>query len=827
MQAAVLVLLASVAVAADSQEERFLEGLRQRRLFTLAETYCLDRLSDSSLPDARRAELVVELSRAFTEHALHSTPTAAEPLWKQALEVTNEFGRRSPESPWLVLVRTQAAIVLLARGEQARQQSEVAPQNQQPLEDARGYLRLAVRQLEDTREEVAKQVLRTRGGGDDRQPTREQLLALDRNLAFQLARAYRNQGQAYAAGSPDRANSLSKAVELLTPLAQLTQADPLVWQARLEEVLCHRLLADAATATRRLDALLAQKEAPAEVMLRARAEQIRLALAMNRLDIALQTSRAGRTLDGQTSSDLELAALEAFTAAWRFAEQDKQAAEARQWQEQATQLIGEIHQRHGPYWSRRGEALLAGQVTTSTAPPSNLDLLVRAAESHYRSGQMDAALAAYERAQSFAMEQKQPQRAFELGYAAATIEHERKAHRAAADRYRKLALAMRQQPKAGEAHLLAVYNAAEEAKRHEPVTLDEYAALLDEHLQIWPTGSTADQARWLVGRLKEHQGDWPAAIAAYGRISPEHPQFAAAVEAVARGYAQQIERARSAGQPTQQLVTQAARYFEGLFLDDANRLPERWSPVQRSAASSAARIWLLATPPDYDRAERIVRAALGDAGDAEASWKSAMTGLLIAAAAGQGRVAAARQLMSDIATAGPPELLALLDSLSQLTSAAPPASRRELAALASEVARFLSPRRSELPPAGQAQFDRLEAQSLADAGQSAEALRRFAQLARAYPRDGQVQEQYALLLVEAGDKPSLETALAKWREVEQRSQPATPRWFRAKYYLALAHEKLGNKEHAAKIITLTQVLHPDLGGPELKARFQDLLARCK
>ena len=40
-------------------------------------------------------------------------------------------------------------------------------------------------------------------------------------------------------------------------------------------------------------------------------------------------------------------------------------------------------------------------------------------------------------------------------------------------------------------------------------------------------------------------------------------------------------------------------------------------------------------------------------------------------------------------------------------------------------------------------------------------------------------------------------------------------------------EKLGNKQHAANIIKLTQVLHPGLGGPELKARFLELLARCK
>jgi hypothetical protein len=386
---------------------------------------------------------------------------------------------------------------------------------------------------------------------------------------------------------------------------------------------------------------------------------------------------------------------------------------------------------------------------------------------------------------------------------------------------------MRAQPKAGDAHLLAVFNAAEEAKLREPVLLDEYASLLDEHLRVWPTGRSADQAHWLLGRLKEHAGDWPAAVQAYGRISPEHPQFPAAVEAVARGYAQQIERSRDEGQPSRELVLQAARYFEGLLLDESQRFPDKFSPAQRTAAASAARIWLLATPPDNDRAERIARAALAASPDAEASWRAAMTGLLIGALAGGGQIADARQLMSEIASAGPPDLLVLLEALAQLTAAAPASNRRELATLSSEVAGRLAPRRSELSAGDRAQFDRLEAQALAAAGRNAEALPRFEQLARAYPRDGQIQEQYATLLVEAGDRPSLEAALTKWRDVEQRSKPGTPRWFRAKYYLALAHEKLGNKEHAAKIVTLTQVLHPDLGGPDIKSRFLDLLSRCR
>ena len=69
--------------------------------------------------------------------------------------------------------------------------------------------------------------------------------------------------------------------------------------------------------------------------------------------------------------------------------------------------------------------------------------------------------------------------------------------------------------------------------------------------------------------------------------------------------------------------------------------------------------------------------------------------------------------------------------------------------------------------------------------------------------------------------------MTKWREIEKRSRPGTTLWFRAKYSQAVAHERLGNTAQAARIVKITQVLHPDLGGAELKNDFLKLLKRCE
>src|SRR3569833_4660050 len=58
----ICVLLSSLA-SASSTDERFLDGLRQRQLFTLAEKYCEAWLSESALAPRGRVSLVVEVVR--------------------------------------------------------------------------------------------------------------------------------------------------------------------------------------------------------------------------------------------------------------------------------------------------------------------------------------------------------------------------------------------------------------------------------------------------------------------------------------------------------------------------------------------------------------------------------------------------------------------------------------------------------------------------------------------------------------------------------------------------------------------------------------------
>ncbi|RMF87228.1 MAG: hypothetical protein D6741_20815, partial [Planctomycetota bacterium] len=120
------------------------------------------------------------------------------------------------------------------------------------------------------------------------------------------------------------------------------------------------------------------------------------------------------------------------------------------------------------------------------------------------------------------------------------------------------------------------------------------------------------------------------------------------------------------------------------------------------------------------------------------------------------------------------------------------------------------------------QLPTIVAEALAAAGRESEAVERYRRLAEAQPNNPDVLESYATLLARRSDRPSLERALALWRQIERRSREASPRWYRAKAAIVSLHLRLGNREQARKILDLLELLHPDLGGPPTAETFRAL-----
>jgi hypothetical protein len=832
---AIATLLASSLTAhADSLDERFLSGLRERRLFSLAEKFCVERLARTDLTDQARAIYTIELSRTFAEHARQTLPDSRDRLWQQALDAPSQLLRQYPVSPWLPLVRVQGGLVRLSRAELLRQEAEVAAGGLERLEESRQQLRAAITELRTAKETIAEE-LRSRPPTRKIEPgqmTTNELLSLDKNVQYQLARAYRNQGQTYPPGSDDQINSLTQAAEMLKPLTLLDGVNPLAWQSRLEEIDCYRLLKDEAGAEQRL-AVLESQEPPPQIALGARAQRVRLALARGQIAQALAEFKSGRSLEGQTSAELDLAWLETCLAAWRKASEAMQTVEAQQWQNQGVDLVRDMDQRYGPYWSRRAETLLAANIAGSKTT-DDLRVLRLAAESFYRGGQFDEALTAYDRLREQALAKNLLQEAFDAGFTAAAIEQERQRFSQAAVRFRQTALSRKELSKAAESHQLAIFNAGQALKASEannspeaPTAAAEYQELLIEHLATWPQSASANQVRLWLGRIYERQGNHADALTILRQIPPDAPQFFETVETLARCYHEALTQRQVEGQPTQELAQAAAKYFEDLVVGAQNRLPEKWSPLDRLAAVSSAGLLLEYTTGSFDRAERILSAALTGSSDAPLEWRATAEGLLTFALAGQGRRDEAGKILERISTGPPGELLALVAGLSRLSQSASPEVKRELGILELRAAQLLAGRTKDLTEAQRRGFDLQVAQALAAAGRKDEARRALETLASQSPRDGAIQEEYAQILLASGDAASLKLAESRWRDLLQKSRPGTDRYFRAAFGLASTLEKTGDKRRALQLVSITQAQYPDLGGATLKTRFQQLQQRCK
>src|SRR5581483_5227998 len=101
---------------------------------------------------------------------------------------------------------------------------------------------------------------------------------------------------------------------------------------------------------------------------------------------------------------------------------------------------------------------------------------------------------------------------FDAAFTAAAIEQERGKHAEAAKRFRQLSLDQPKLSRAADAHLLAIFNQAQTLSGAPPAALEEYARWLEEQSTNWPSEAVTNQARLWLGRLREQQQAWPAAI---------------------------------------------------------------------------------------------------------------------------------------------------------------------------------------------------------------------------------------------------------------------------------------------------------------------------
>ncbi len=821
---ALCTVFASSPCIASSEDAKFIEGLRQRRVYSLAESYCRGRLADDQLEDRLRSQLTIELIRVASSQAINSPPADRPTIWKKAHDAADEFIIRGRENPRHILVRVQKALTHLAHGQLVRQELEAGAAGSGATETALSELRAAARLLGDIDKELTKEIPLRRRTTDDQQLTAEELRSLQNNVQYQLARALRNRALCYPAESVDRIDSLTRVSEQhVELLRRLSDEDPLRWKVRIESVVCQRQLGRFEGARKTLTALVAAVP-PIDIQLLARAEAARLELSQDRPKVALSVLAQGRQIGGQASPELDFAHLETYDVFARATADDE--VESGDWQKKSVAMARLIEHTHGPYWARRANLLLIRSAGSGSGS-HDLEILVRVADDFYVKKQHDEAIQAYDKAAQQAQRIRNAEQAFTLYYKAALVEHARRRHAQASDRLRDLALEMKAHPKASDTHLLAAWNTSQLVAKV-PASLADYTDLLEEHITTWPGRPSANKARMWLARLREHQRTWTEAIDLYLEVTPDFEQYASAIESAARCSQKHFAELKASGEDTAAQARITAARFEDLIFDDEGKLPATWTDTQRTAALSAGKIRLQFATDDHAAAGKILGAALKSSSDTPKSWQTSVRALLVVALAGQPtrRREAANQLTA-LAGSSPQQLIEILDGLAAIAKTARTETTAAIARLQLDAISTIAKDGVKLDETRQLHLDRIKAGALAASGQNTDALTLYEELAKQNPRNGQIQEAYAQQLLASTDKRHWEKAINQWRIVDRGSRQHTPRWYQAKYSIALAYFKLGDKKRAAQLIQYLKITPPGLEKTNLKREFELLLQRSR
>ena len=387
----------------DDETGRFAKGLRERRLFKIAEDYCQLGLRNKEIDATTEASLIVELIRTQTARATVTTGDARAQTWQAAQQTVSNFLSNHPGHPRELLIEVQGGLSYLTHGRLIRQEieAEIAPPNQ--AENALAQLRKATAIFEECQRKIQKLIPERRGRNvGAHQLTADQLISLNNNVRFQSAVSGINRAQLYPKDDKlNRIDALNVGIQKLESVRRETNPEyPLWWQTELQRAKCFRLLGKLDETQKVLRSLPLEQAIPA-MRQAVVEEQIRLVIATRRLNNAPAIVEQVLELNVR-QPQLDLAVVELMMQLAMTGPGD--------WKSRAAQQLKRIEDQHGPYWGLRAELLVIGSSSSnrvtkkdpSDPSPNSPDLLIRIGEQAVRKNRLTDAKKAFQQAANMA-----------------------------------------------------------------------------------------------------------------------------------------------------------------------------------------------------------------------------------------------------------------------------------------------------------------------------------------------------------------------------------------------------------------------------------------
>ena len=829
-----LVIVATCPAASVlSQEQRspelleaikVLQGLRQRRLFDLADLYAEQQLTNGVIEQNEKSAIYLEKIQTQVAAAIVATGQEREAAWDAAHQVQKTFDKRLPGHPQRLLITVQDALVYFSQGNLIRQEiaAEIAPES---LKDkALAQFRAATTAFGEIEREIEKQLpiarSRNNNGGH---LTALQLTNLKNNIRYRLATINLAKAQLYEPS--DKLNHIYALTQVLERLEQVTTQSnpdlPLWWDAQIATATCFRLQKDA-TSIRKWFGSLPDSELSEELKAKILTEQILTAIDFNQRGQFELLLKKFSVIDAP-NPELQLAGLRMMMAQAADAEGDQKRSKLAA----ATQLVKVIEATQGQYWARRAEVLLVGSVKVGGGQPvasSDFEILVRQGQAAFRKQNFNDAAKAFDKALAYAIGQDSAEQALQLAVRFAQCHESQKQHAIAGEKLLTVAQQFREGKLADVIHLRGCWNLAK-VPDSQPTMLEA----LRTQAEIWPDSPDTDQARLWLGSAYQRASQWQRAFDAYNSISFASPHCISGIDQLETCASSLLKQARDNGnnpQPLARQLTDAVGDRLGLEASQSGNPNsagdvQNWNGAQRSLLIAVLAIGLPNKTISADRAIELLDMA-GRASDLSEQWRTQSRQIKLVAASltpsDLDPLEVIRSLPNDAAI-----MLRCYQRLKNTLSA------KQFDSVAAARVMICDKALIDKTVADKEfwEIERLVAQvASSDSASATQALKDYA---AKYPKSLKVQLTYARALSQmAQDSQSTQNSLdrsevlAQWRRVASRVRPESDAWFEAKHNLIDQLIQDGQQAEAEKLLRFLKVTVPTWDQSPWAARSQSL-----
>lgn len=823
-------------VMAQDATERYFDGLLDRGLVRIAQTEALRRLRDDLLKPVDRATWSLRLVQAYRRQSELSGPEDREAYLDRADRLLEELAAVQPPLPRQEAMAVERIALEQTRANLLLGSSLSAAPSDRTRQAAIAALRKVIEQYRELipqlGEAARRAARRTPAQLSDGEFSGGDIRRLARDVEQQLAQTQVSLVEALPSGT-ERDATAHTADERLKTLADGWIGEARTWDARLLRAKLARLQGNSDQAAVIVRSAL--RDDPADWLVdRFMAELVRSQLAAGQIDVALQTLLT-YTQQRQTLPE-ELGALqvEALLAGWRLAEQAKDSASAGEFWAQANRFAERLE---GGWRSRA--MLLIDQARETSRYGEEVAALVQTARTAYAAGETERALTEFEQAADRAIALKVPEAADEFDFTRASILIDLSRFADAAEVLERL-LTRSPNAKSGEdAGLLLAYSLGRLYEAEATRTRREaYVATLERHRERYHDRPSFVEATWMLATLEENRQQWTNALELYREIANDPERGPASQVRIAMLYQRILERLREIKQPPDTWEDRAIEDLAGYVQSYPQKADELTLP-QAEVIVRLVHIALGHREQAYAAVDRRIepvllaaqsqrRAAERDGRPLDEGWdrlSRVAAQLRVVSLAGQGRIDEARRVFESLAAVEPRTLLGITLGLTDLAKQIPAQQRQALAHLQLDAGRRINEQRSSLNAAEQRALDLSLAEAYVAAGNVYDAALIYEALLKAQPDDRRLLRTVAELLSQHEGQEATRKSLELWRRIERMEKRGTPLWLESRWQMAELTARLGQHEEAGRLITFTRLVAPEMGGEELRKKFEELERR--